>query len=141
LRSTMMSKNTVKSKASSVKPSHADHPASHWSLVGSLHQHRPLSRALPFVFSSLAGVLLNRRTAAAGRRPRDNRSFISLRHIGALGHIKGQSLDAGSSSAPSQVSAATRRLAKDFEASSTPSADAWILIASVRPLSPRLARH
>src|SRR6516165_1173277 len=35
---TMMSRNTVKSNASSVQPSHAAHQASHWSLVGSLHQ-------------------------------------------------------------------------------------------------------
>src|SRR5215469_12859130 len=35
---TMMSRNTVKSNASSVQPSHAAHQASHWSLVGSIHQ-------------------------------------------------------------------------------------------------------
>src|SRR6516165_8750024 len=34
---TMMRRKTVKSKASSVQPSHAAHQASHWSLVGSLH--------------------------------------------------------------------------------------------------------
>src|SRR5215831_19591787 len=34
---TMMSRKTVKSKASSVQPSHAAHQASHWSLVGSFH--------------------------------------------------------------------------------------------------------
>ena len=34
---TMISRNTVKSKASSVQPSHAAHQASHWSLVGSFH--------------------------------------------------------------------------------------------------------
>src|ERR1700756_3880287 len=33
----MISRNTVKSKASSVQPSHAAHQAYHWSLVGSLH--------------------------------------------------------------------------------------------------------
>jgi hypothetical protein len=34
---------------------------------------------------------------------------------------------ADSSSSPSHVSAATRRLAKDFEAASIPSAEAWVL--------------
>src|SRR5262249_46913477 len=33
----MISRNTVKSKASSVQPSHAAHHAYHWSLVGSRH--------------------------------------------------------------------------------------------------------
>src|SRR5215469_4512469 len=33
----MIRRNTVKSKASSVQPSHAAHHAYHWSLVGSLH--------------------------------------------------------------------------------------------------------
>src|SRR5205085_2926747 len=33
----MISRNTVKSKASSVQPSHAAHQAIHWSLVGSFH--------------------------------------------------------------------------------------------------------
>src|SRR5215475_15552870 len=34
---TMISKNTVKSNASSVQPSQAAHHAIHWSLVGSFH--------------------------------------------------------------------------------------------------------
>jgi hypothetical protein len=34
----IISRNTVKSKASSVQPSHAAHQAYHWSLVGSRHQ-------------------------------------------------------------------------------------------------------
>src|SRR5438105_5352559 len=34
----MISRNTVKSKASRVHPSHAAHQAYHWSLVGSFHQ-------------------------------------------------------------------------------------------------------
>src|SRR5713226_1004881 len=34
----MISRNTVKSKASKVQPSHAAHQAYHWSLVGSFHQ-------------------------------------------------------------------------------------------------------
>src|SRR5580700_2503219 len=34
----MISRKTVKSKASSVHPSHAAHQAYHWSRVGSLHQ-------------------------------------------------------------------------------------------------------
>src|SRR6202035_1256256 len=34
---TMISRNTVKSKASSVQPSQAAHHAIHWSLVGSFH--------------------------------------------------------------------------------------------------------
>ena len=34
---TMISRNMVKSKASSVQPSQAAHQASHWSLVGSFH--------------------------------------------------------------------------------------------------------
>src|SRR6516225_2689773 len=34
---TMIKRNIVKSKASSVQPSQAAHQASHWSLVGSLH--------------------------------------------------------------------------------------------------------
>src|SRR5215472_17697007 len=34
---TMISRNTVKSKASKVQPSHAAHHAYHWSLVGSFH--------------------------------------------------------------------------------------------------------
>jgi hypothetical protein len=34
---TMISRNMVKSKASSVQPSQAAHHAIHWSLVGSLH--------------------------------------------------------------------------------------------------------
>jgi hypothetical protein len=33
----MISRNMVKSKASSVQPSQAAHHAIHWSLVGSLH--------------------------------------------------------------------------------------------------------
>src|ERR1700756_4071673 len=33
----IISRNTVKSKASRVQPSHAAHQAYHWSLVGSLH--------------------------------------------------------------------------------------------------------
>ena len=33
----MISRNTVKSKASKVQPSHAAHQAYHWSLVGSFH--------------------------------------------------------------------------------------------------------
>src|SRR5262245_58920649 len=33
----MISRKTVKSKASSVQPSHAAHQAYHWSLVGSFH--------------------------------------------------------------------------------------------------------
>src|SRR5207237_6921276 len=35
---TMINRNTVKSKASSVQPSQAAHHAYHWSLVGSFHQ-------------------------------------------------------------------------------------------------------
>src|ERR1700728_177973 len=35
---TMISRKMVKSKASSVQPSHAAHQAVHWSLVGSFHQ-------------------------------------------------------------------------------------------------------
>src|SRR6202022_4237903 len=35
---TMISRNTVKSKASRVHPSQAAHQAYHWSLVGSFHQ-------------------------------------------------------------------------------------------------------
>jgi hypothetical protein len=35
---TMISRNTVKSKASKVQPSHAAHQAYHWSRVGSFHQ-------------------------------------------------------------------------------------------------------
>src|SRR5439155_23984250 len=35
---TMISRNTVKSKASSVQPNQPAHHASHWSLVGSFHQ-------------------------------------------------------------------------------------------------------
>src|SRR6516225_340813 len=35
---TMISRNMVKSKASSVQPSQAAHHAIHWSLVGSFHQ-------------------------------------------------------------------------------------------------------
>src|SRR5215831_19423492 len=38
----MINRNTVKSKASSVQPSHAAHHAYHWSLVGSFH-HTVLS--------------------------------------------------------------------------------------------------
>jgi hypothetical protein len=34
---TMMSRNMVKSNASSVQPNHAAHQASHWSFVGSFH--------------------------------------------------------------------------------------------------------
>src|SRR5215471_12904757 len=53
----MISRNTVKSKASSVQPNQAAHHAYHWSLVGSFHQtilstvstaaivHTPLQRA------------------------------------------------------------------------------------------------
>src|SRR6516162_9246092 len=33
----MMSRNMVKSNASSVQPNHAAHQASHWSFVGSFH--------------------------------------------------------------------------------------------------------
>src|SRR5215469_13864265 len=40
-----------------------------WSVPSTRGPRRPLSRALPFAFSSLAGVLLNLRTAPAGRRP------------------------------------------------------------------------
>src|SRR6266446_3276839 len=39
---TMISRNTVKSNASSVQPSQAAHHAIHWSLVGSFHQGRLL---------------------------------------------------------------------------------------------------
>src|SRR2546426_98620 len=35
---TMIKRNTVKSKASSVQPNQPAHHANHWSLVGSLHQ-------------------------------------------------------------------------------------------------------
>ena len=40
---TMISRNTVKSKASSVHPSQPAHHAIHWSLVGSFHQGRGLA--------------------------------------------------------------------------------------------------
>src|SRR5271155_4290520 len=44
----MISRNTVKSKASSGQPSHAAHHAYHWSLVGSFHH------AMSFTLSTAA---------------------------------------------------------------------------------------
>src|SRR5215472_3101865 len=50
----MMSRNMVKSKASSVQPSQAANQASHWSLVGSFHHGTGESEAPPaFVMAFL----------------------------------------------------------------------------------------
>src|SRR5712675_1371532 len=46
----MISRKTVKSKASSVQPSHAAHQAYHWSLVGSFHQGMALTVSAAAMF-------------------------------------------------------------------------------------------
>src|SRR5437879_6422169 len=51
----MISKNTVKSNASSVHPSQAAHHASHWSLVGSLHQGSRAVSAIAIAHLSFHG--------------------------------------------------------------------------------------
>src|SRR5438093_12562516 len=48
---TMISRNTVKSKASSVHPNQPAHQASHWSLVGSFHQ------GMSFVVSAMVAMV------------------------------------------------------------------------------------
>src|SRR5439155_1809776 len=63
---TMISRNTVKSKASSVHPNQPAHQASHWSLVGSFHQ------GMSFVVSAMVAMVhtstrVGNRTTPAGQ--------------------------------------------------------------------------
>src|SRR5205814_7937201 len=63
---TMISRNTVKSNASSVHPNQPAHQASHWSLVGSFHQ------GMSFVVSAMVAMVhtstrVGNRTTPAGQ--------------------------------------------------------------------------
>jgi hypothetical protein len=86
----MMSRNMVKSKASSVQPSQAANQASHWSLVGSFHHGTGESEA-PAAFvmaflktpwnrncSTISEESACRRHARYARHPREDFGEVLL---------------------------------------------------------------
>src|SRR5262249_14152892 len=77
----MMSRNMVKSKASSVQPSQAANQASHWSLVGSFHHGTGESEAPAVFVMAFLDAPWNSLRATPPMKPRERAGQVSIASI------------------------------------------------------------